>query len=100
MKAVELVLAERTNVELRRCLAVFLSSSMSNYPDLDSVVVKPLIHGFHETDQSMVIDAISSALSSSSYLQRMTDAEKLAIHERLKGMTRPGLAYLMLAAKV
>jgi hypothetical protein len=77
-----------------------LSAAIQHYSDLDSIVVKPLIRGFQNTDQTLIIDAVSSTLVNSGYLQRMTDSEKLAIHERLKGMLRPSLAYLILSAKV
>jgi hypothetical protein len=97
--AVLSLLADETNVDLRRCLSVFLATALKSNNDLDDIIAKPLISEFHQTDNAMVIDAVSYVLTNS-YLQRMTDAEKLAIHERLKGMKRPGLLYLELAARV
>lgn len=95
-----LILGEQTNVDLRRCLSIFVKSVIEKYPELDEVVVKPLVEGFYQTDQCMIIDAVSITLNQSKYIMRMTDAEKLAIHERLKGMSRPSLAYLGLSARV
>jgi hypothetical protein len=98
--AVSLVLAEHTNIDLRRCLSVLLAAVLNNYDDLDMTVAKPLLFGFHRTDQAMVVDAVSHTFINSKYLQRMTDPEKIAVHERLKGMKRPGLVYLEFAAQV
>jgi hypothetical protein len=98
--AVSSILAEHTNIDLRRCLSVFSTAVLNNYEELDHTVAKPLLTGFHQADHFMVVDAVSHVFLNSRYLQRMTDAEKLAIHERLKGMKRPGLVYLQLAAQV
>jgi len=98
--ALKFVLREETNIELRRYLSKFLCNVLTRYAELASLIAKPLIAGFHETDQPMVIDAVSYTLLNSNYLQRMTDAEKLSIHERLKGMRRPELGFLKLAANV
>lgn len=98
--AVSSVLGEHTNVELRRFFAKFLTHVINDQPELDSITAKPLIHGFQQTDHHMIIDAVAIALRDSKYLERITDPEKLAIHDRLKGMPRPGLNYLKFAAGV
>lgn len=98
--AVSDVLAESTNIDFRRCLSVFLNGVLNHYDELDSTVAHPLMLGLCQTNQSMVVDAVSNAFTGSKYLQRMTDPEKLTIHECLKGMERPGLVYLKFAAQV
>ncbi|KAI6172246.1 hypothetical protein M3Y98_00951700 [Aphelenchoides besseyi] len=94
------ILAEHTNVDLRRDLCAFEMIVMNQHPEFDDIVARPLLAGSHRTDHMMVVDGIAFAIANSDFLRRLTDSEKLAIHERLKGMKRPSLHYIQLAAKI
>ncbi|KAI6197156.1 hypothetical protein M3Y94_01190900 [Aphelenchoides besseyi] len=100
LAAVTGILAEHTNVDLRRDLCAFEMIVMNQHPEFDDIVARPLLAGFHRTDHMMVVDGIAFAIANSDFLKRLTDSEKLAIHERLKGMKRPSLHYIQLAANI
>ncbi|KAI6229867.1 hypothetical protein M3Y99_01122400 [Aphelenchoides fujianensis] len=94
------ILAEHTNIDLRRDLCAFVTIVMDEHPEMDETIARPLLAGSYRTDHPMIIDGIAFAVANSAFLHRLDDAERLAVHERLKGMKRPSLHFLQLAAKI
>ena len=98
------MIADRTNIDLRRGLCTFLIVVMNANAansELAACIAHRLLDGFARAQHAMIIDAIADALSRSRYIrERASDEERHALHERIRRLPRPGFHTLRLAAQI